>query len=746
MGAQPSCPACGEPVAAPVIAAAGGAAVVCPACQVSFLPEGASLISLPLRAGGPVASRSQELQLPPQFLARYQLGRQIGEGAFGRVFEAEQRGLRRRVAIKLLLLPMDPPLVERFLREGRLMSRLTHPNLVQIFDLDTIGNQPYLVLEHLTGGTLRQRLKEAGGGLPIRELIPVLFEAVAGLAACHAASILHRDVKPENILFDAAGMAHLGDLGLALDEQALERLTRTGALVGTPKYMAPEIIRGQPAGPATDLYALGVMIYESVLGRHPFEGLSHAKLLHDHLNTLPPEPKELGAAMPAWLRELVWRLLAKDPGDRPSTAVEVIESLARGAGVAERAPARNRSHGRRVSGSATSGVVPRRSAWRVRWIALVSLLLAALAAGRMRTESGAVVGGPAATGASSAPAKATARVPPGVTRRRRAPPGRRDPLITDLLALPYQLDPGLKRTRFPPGPLLTSRLDPTRRETLRRHSRELVESQLVLSPGLPLDRWLAAVPGWLVDPTSSASDRHRIYEMVLGLADVDAATELVLGSPLLDVESRVAAYARTRRGEPAPAGYRPVAELRSPNVRRWLSHALLPIFARRGLEFRAGNITSLASWSGEGQFFAGADSVIEELARPEAASGRLWFALGRLQLARVPGGGLDVWLSAVDLEPSMRLWVRFGGRHSVCLANTIKSFGHDPPGKFTSERSTLAAFARTLSATVPPDLVGDGEVSIEVAADEFSTAAVEDLTASRYCWLADLVVASHAPR
>ncbi len=265
---------------------------------------------------------------PPPNLTGYTVERMIAQGGMARVYLARQDVLQRQVAIKVL----DPQLaatesiehftvsVERFLREGTLIAALNQPNIVHIYDVGAYADGlPYLIMEYLPGGTLRNRMQ---GALPADEALAICRQIAQGLAVAHAQGIIHRDVKPSNILFRADGIAVLTDFGIA-KQHGSQEITRGGSTLGTPYYLSPEQALGQPVDGRSDLYGLGVMLYEMLTGNKPFEGESTIATVLHHIQTPPPPlPPELAAYQP-----LLNRLLAKQPEQRYPNANALIVAI-----------------------------------------------------------------------------------------------------------------------------------------------------------------------------------------------------------------------------------------------------------------------------------------------------------------------------------------------------------------------------------------------------------------------------------
>jgi hypothetical protein len=242
------------------------------------------------------------------------------------VYLARQPALDREVALKQLDLEReDPTLAERFVREARLAAALDHPNVVTLFDFFEHGGVPYIAMEHVAGGTLRPLV----GSLDLPQVIGVLEGVLAGLGHAEAHGVAHRDLKPENVLITRGGTVKIADFGIARAYNALTgQLTSTGTSIGTPAYMAPEQALDEPLGPYTDLYAVGVIAYELLAGRPPFEpGGPPMAVLYRHVHTAPPPLADLAPGVPERVRDWVEGLLAKDPAQRPDSAGQAWEAL-----------------------------------------------------------------------------------------------------------------------------------------------------------------------------------------------------------------------------------------------------------------------------------------------------------------------------------------------------------------------------------------------------------------------------------
>ncbi|MGW3988073.1 protein kinase domain-containing protein [Streptomyces sp. NPDC004830] len=263
---------------------------------------------------------------------RYRLDVEIGRGGMGEVWRAYDETLARAVAVKLLLpQDTDATATSRFRLEAQTAGRLNHPHVVGVLDFGEFDNRLYLVMELVDGDSLSQLLATSGA-LPAERVAVLAAQASAGLAAAHAQGIVHRDVKPANLLLDARGTLKIGDFGIArfMDDPGAA-LTATGQIVGTGMYLAPERALGKPAGPASDMYSLGCVLYQLLSGRPPFEADSAVALLHQHLDAAPVPPRELGVSgLPPAFENYLLGLLAKQPEDRP-TAQQAAEWFAGGA-------------------------------------------------------------------------------------------------------------------------------------------------------------------------------------------------------------------------------------------------------------------------------------------------------------------------------------------------------------------------------------------------------------------------------
>ena len=287
------------------------------------------------------------------FADRYRLERRLGVGGMATVQLAIDTRLERHVAVKLLAehLAEDRNFVSRFRREALSVARLIHPNIVQVYDFgtDERSGRQYIAMEYVDGPSCAELLRELGRLEPA-DAVDILTQACRGLAYAHRNGVVHRDVKPGNLLRSRdGGQLKLADFGIAKAAEQSD-ITKVGSVLGTAAYLAPEQARGQPAGPASDLYALGVVAYQLLAGRLPYDAASLTDLARQQAAGRPPALHELDPDIPRGLSLAVEQALARDPEDRYADAGEMEHALARRAArrAARRPPGRRR--GRRPDG------------------------------------------------------------------------------------------------------------------------------------------------------------------------------------------------------------------------------------------------------------------------------------------------------------------------------------------------------------------------------------------------------------
>jgi WD40 repeat protein/tRNA A-37 threonylcarbamoyl transferase component Bud32 len=254
----------------------------------------------------------------------------LGRGGMGIVYKARQTALNREVAVKTVLGPINrsPMVLARFFAEAEVMAAVQHPHVAQVFDFGETHAVPYLVLELLPGGSLAQRLHQKKR-LPVRDAVELIEKLARGTGAAHEQNIVHRDLKPSNVLFDADGEPKVTDFGLA--KRLDSNLTVTDLQMGTPYYMAPEQANGQAkfVSPAADVWALGVMLYECLTGRRPFEGDTPPSVIHQVVNADPPSLRSVMSGSSRDLETIIQKCLAKEPHRRYATGTDLADELRR---------------------------------------------------------------------------------------------------------------------------------------------------------------------------------------------------------------------------------------------------------------------------------------------------------------------------------------------------------------------------------------------------------------------------------
>lgn len=261
-------------------------------------------------------------------IGRYKITGELGRGAMGLVYKAEDPALGRTVALKTIALSDDEPerdeYRKRFLMEGKAAGRLTHPHIVTVYDFGEERDIAYMAMELLKGTELRTRMQE--GAIPIFEAADIAAQVAEGLGFAHEHGVVHRDVKPGNIMLVARGQAKIMDFGIAR-MRASDHKTSTGVVLGTPKYMSPEQVAGSPVDHRSDIFSLGIVLYEMLTRAAPFVGEDSTQVMHKIANAEPVAPSRLNPEVPSLLDFVLARALKKDPAVRYQDAYEMAADL-----------------------------------------------------------------------------------------------------------------------------------------------------------------------------------------------------------------------------------------------------------------------------------------------------------------------------------------------------------------------------------------------------------------------------------
>src|ERR1051326_6005096 len=262
------------------------------------------------------------------FHGRYKILRKLGTGGMAHVYLAEDQELGRRGAIKILndRHANDEQFVERFRREAKNAAGLSHPNIVSIYDRGEAEGTYYIAMEYLDGRSLKELIVSRGPA-PIRLAIDYARQVLAAISHAHRHGIVHRDIKPHNVLVGPEGRLKVTDFGIA--RSGASQMTEVGSIIGTAQYLSPEQARGSPVDQTSDVYSVGVVLYELLTGQVPFTGDTPLEIAMKHLSEVPKPPSELRPEVPHDLDLVVLRALAKDPADRYRTADEMDADLGR---------------------------------------------------------------------------------------------------------------------------------------------------------------------------------------------------------------------------------------------------------------------------------------------------------------------------------------------------------------------------------------------------------------------------------
>jgi serine/threonine-protein kinase len=347
----------------------------------------------------------REPRIGDQIAERYELEELVGSGGMSSVFRAHDLQLDRSVAIKILLPRYvdDEEYVERFRREARAVAQLSHPNIVTVIDRGEDEGRQYIVFEYVEGENLKEFIVRTGR-LPVRRAVELALAVADGLAFAHDRGLVHRDVKPQNVLLSSGGDVKVTDFGIARSLDVEHGVTQTGTVMGTGEYLAPEQASGRPVSAATDVYSLGVVLWELLTGDVPFRGENFVAVALRHVNEPPPSLIEQRPDVPLRLAAAVERALQKDPALRFASMADfanelraclaAMEAVPDGATAIIPAP---------VPRPATRQKAPRRRSWPLGWVILAVIVAAVALAAALLLGGGSHHGAGGGGGATGAP-------------------------------------------------------------------------------------------------------------------------------------------------------------------------------------------------------------------------------------------------------------------------------------------------------------------------------------------------------
>jgi serine/threonine protein kinase len=263
---------------------------------------------------------------PGTQIGAYEIIGTLGNGGMGEVYKVRHAISQRTEAMKVLLsgAAQRPDVTDRFIREIRVLANLNHPNIAALHTAFHHEDQLIMVMEYVEGMNLSERTAR---GMSLKDSVLFIRQALAALSFAHSSGVIHRDIKPSNIMITSAGQVKLLDFGLALMSSPDPRLTTAGSLIGSVHYISPEQIRGETLDARSDLYSMGVTLFEVITGRLPIQGQTFPEIINGHLQTLPPSPSRLNPAVPETLSLIVLRALAKNPAERFQSAAEFLAAL-----------------------------------------------------------------------------------------------------------------------------------------------------------------------------------------------------------------------------------------------------------------------------------------------------------------------------------------------------------------------------------------------------------------------------------
>jgi serine/threonine-protein kinase len=266
--------------------------------------------------------------MAPEKIGRYEIKSELGRGGMATVYRGWDPLFEREVAVKVLppeLLHADPQFKMRFEREAKIIASLEHPSIVPVYDVGDDNGQPYFVMRYMSGGSLSDRIKAKT--LTVEDTIKILGQLAPGLDEAHSKGIIHRDLKPSNILFDTKGTPYISDFGIAKLSQSQSSGMTGSAIIGTPAYMAPEQAQGTGVDGRTDIYAVGIILFEMLTGRQPYEADTPMAVAFKHITDPVPSIHEANPALPEGVDSIIQKAMAKNKDDRFATASDMVDGL-----------------------------------------------------------------------------------------------------------------------------------------------------------------------------------------------------------------------------------------------------------------------------------------------------------------------------------------------------------------------------------------------------------------------------------
>src|SRR6202050_2990714 len=376
--------------------------VICPKCKTANpdFVETCSQCSAPMPIGDTATIQTVDptvLKPGTDFGPRYRIEALLGQGGMGRVYKATDKELSRTVAIKVVRQGVvgEEDALNRFKQELILASKISHKNILRIHDMGEVAGMKFITMAYVEGHDLHQ-LITANPKLPHERVLKFAQQLAGALAAAHAEDVVHRDLKPQNILLDKNDQVYISDFGLAKSfAEGAVGMTQMGTFLGTPRYMSPEQVEGKPTDGRSDLYAFGLILYEMVIGDVPFTGESTLKVMYQRIQEKPKSPKLINAALPNWLVRVIMRCLERDPADRYQSAYEILADL--------QGSKTSSSSGVSRSGSSIQIQLPEFASRRWVWVtsgivALMLLVAAGLFVRHLITTRGTGSGGASVSG------------------------------------------------------------------------------------------------------------------------------------------------------------------------------------------------------------------------------------------------------------------------------------------------------------------------------------------------------------